>query len=166
MQPRSVDRSPDRPVGFGGTENIGAHLVRYVLAATLLWVAFLKFQPYEAMALQPFVENSPLLSWLYGPFTVEGLGIAIAIFEIVLALLIVSRPFAPMASTIGGLGARLIFSINVTFLFTTPGVWQEGLGFPYLSPMPGQFLAKDLLFAAVSLWTAGEAFNAARIRSR
>lgn len=166
MQSRAVDRSPDRPVGFGGTENVGANLVRYVLAATLLWVGFLKFQPYEAMAIQPLVENSPLLSWLYGPFSVEGLGTALGIFEIVLALLIVSRPFAPMASAIGSLGSLLIFAITVTFLFTTPGVWQEGLGFPYLSPMPGQFLAKDLLFVAVSLWTAGEAFNAARIRSR
>ncbi len=47
-------------------------------------------------------------------------------------------------------------------LLTTPGVWQPGFGVPFLSPMPGQFLAKDLTLFAVSIWTAGEALRAAR----
>lgn len=144
-------------------EVVGANLVRYVLAATLLWVGLLKFQDYEAMAIQPLVENSPLLSWLYGPFSVTGFAIALGIVEIILALLIASRSFSPALSAIGSIGAAVIFVVTVTFLLTTPGVIQEGLSFPYLSPMPGQFLAKDLLFVAASIWTAGEALNAARM---
>ncbi|MBA3316986.1 MAG: DUF417 family protein, partial [Gemmatimonadales bacterium] len=47
-----------------------------------------------------------------------------------------------------------------TFLFTTPGVWQPGYGFPFPSPMPGQFIAKDLILLGAAIWSAGEALRA------
>lgn len=47
--------------------------------------------------------------------------------------------------------------VTLTFVFTTPDAWQAGYGIPYLSPMPGQFLAKDVALAAIATWTAGEA---------
>jgi len=45
---------------------------------------------------------------------------------------------------------------------TTPGVWQPGYGFPFPSPMPGQFIAKDLALLGIAVWSAGEALRAAR----
>jgi len=45
------------------------------------------------------------------------------------------------------------------FVFTTPGVWQPGYGIPALSPMPVQFLAKDVALLAIAIWTAGEALQ-------
>ena len=65
------------------------------------------------------------------------------------------------AKSFGSIGAVVIFLITLTFLFSTPGVWQPGYGFPCLSPVPGQFVAKDLLFIGAALWTAGEALRAA-----
>ncbi len=56
-----------------------------------------------------------------------------------------------------------MFLITMTFVLSTPGVWQPGYGFPFPSPFPGQFLAKDLLFLGASIWTAGEALGAARL---
>ena len=53
----------------------------------------------------------------------------------------------------------------MTFLVTTPGVSQPELGFPFLSPMPGQFLAKDIALFSISIWTASEALRAVRQRS-
>jgi len=79
--------------------------------------------------------------------------------------MIATRFFAPMVSAIGSLLAVVLFLVTTTFLFTTPGVFQPGYGFPSLSPMPGQFLAKDLALLAIAIWTLGEALRAARMRS-
>jgi len=54
-----------------------------------------------------------------------------------------------------------MFLITLTFVLTTPGVWQPGYGFPFPSPMPGQFLLKDLMLLGAAIWTAGEALRAA-----
>ncbi|MBA2585461.1 MAG: DUF417 family protein [Chthoniobacterales bacterium] len=61
----------------------------------------------------------------------------------------------------GSIGAIIMGFITLNFLLTTPGVWQPNYGFPFLSAVPGQFLAKDLLLLGAALWTAGEALRAA-----
>ncbi|MBA2720900.1 MAG: DUF417 family protein [Chloroflexi bacterium] len=153
---------PVRANSAGRTlEDIGTILVRYGLALTLIWVGFLKFSSYEAEAIQPFAANSPLLSWVYTILSVPTFGLILGSGEIVLGLLIAARPIAPRISALGSLGSAVLFGVTLTFLLTTPGVWQPGLGVPFLSPMPGQFLAKDLTLFAVSIWTAGEALRAA-----
>jgi len=48
-----------------------------------------------------------------------------------------------------------MFLITLSFLLTTPGVWQPGYGVPVLFPSPGQCLAKDLLLLGAAIWTAG-----------
>jgi uncharacterized membrane protein YkgB len=111
-------------------ERFGAGLIRYALVAVLLWVGMLKFTAYEAEAIKPLVENSPILSWVYGVMSVQTFS---------------------------------MFIVTLTFLLSTPGVWQPEYGFPYLSPMPGQFIAKDVLFLSAAVWTAGEALNASRL---
>ncbi len=142
-------------------EKIGAIVIRYGLAAVLLWVGLLKFTAFEAEGIQPFVANSPLMSWTYGVMSVRALAAALGVIEIVLGLLIALRNFAPKLSAFGSIGASVMFLFTLTFLLTTPGVWQPGYGFPCLSPVPGQFLAKDLVLIGAALWTAGEAFRAA-----
>ncbi|MDQ3486625.1 MAG: DUF417 family protein, partial [Acidobacteriota bacterium] len=94
-------------------------------------------------------------------FGLRTLASLIGITEIVLGLLIATRPFAPRVSAMGSLGAVGVFLITLTFVLTTPGVWQPGYGFPYPSPMPGQFLLKDVLLLGAAIWTAGEAMHAA-----
>ena len=143
-------------------EGVGEKVIRYGLVAILLWVGALKFTAYEAEGIQGLVANSPLMSWMYSLMSVRGASMLIGVVEIVLGLLIATRPFAPMLSAIGSFGVIFMSLITLTFIFTTPGVWQPGYGFPYPSPMPGQFLAKDLLMLGAAIWTAGEALRAAR----
>ncbi len=142
-------------------ESVGEKIIRYGLVVILLWVGALKFAAYEAESIQGLVANSPLMSWMYSVMSVRGASMLIGVVEIVLGLLIATRPFAPMVSAIGSLGAALIFLLTLTFVFTTPGVWQPGYGFPFPSPMPGQFLAKDIMLLGAAVWTAGEALRAA-----
>ena len=143
-------------------EGVGEKVIRYGLVVILLWVGALKFTAYEAEGIQGLVANSPLMSWMYSVMSVRGASMLIGVVEIVLGLLIATRPFAPMLSAIGSFGVIIMSLITLTFIFTTPGVWQPGYGFPFPSPMPGQFLAKDLLMLGAAIWTAGEALRAAR----
>lgn len=61
-----------------------------------------------------------------------------------------------------GRGEWARFLTALSFLVTMPG-WEPSLGgFPALSAMPGQFLLKDVVLFGVALFTAGEAWAAAR----
>ncbi len=142
-------------------ENVGAAASRYGLVVVLVWVGALKFATYEVEAIEPLVANSPLMSWALQAFGLRPLASLIGITEIVLGLMIATRPFTPRVSAWGSLGAIGVFLITLTFLLSTPGVWQPGYGFPFLSPMPGAFLAKDLVLLGAAIWTAGEAMRAA-----
>ncbi len=95
--------------------------------------------------------------------SIQTFSMVLGVIEILLGILIASRPFSPKASALGSFGVIIMFSITLTFLLSTPGVWQPEYGFPYLSPMPGQFIAKDFLYVSAAVWTAGEALNASRM---
>ncbi|MBA3892419.1 MAG: DUF417 family protein [Gemmatimonadales bacterium] len=140
---------------------LGEKIIRYGLVVILLWVGALKFTAYEAEAIQGLVANSPLLSWGYSVMSVRSFAALIGLIEITSGLLIATRPVAPKLSAIGSFGVIIMALITLTFVFTTPGVWQPGYGFPFPSPMPGQFLAKDILLLGAGVWTAGEALRAA-----
>jgi len=147
-------------------EDIGGKVLRYGLVMVLVWIGALKFAEYEAMGIKPLVENSPLTNWALQLLGLKMLAALIGIVEIVLGLMIATRSFAPKISALGSKGAVVVFLVTLTFLLTTPGVWEPGYGFPFLSGMPGGFLAKDLIFLGAALWTAGEASRAAREHHR
>ncbi len=147
---------------YNALESVGAFLLRYGLVIILLWVGALKFTAYEAEGIKGLVENSPLMSWMLDSLSLQTLSSIIGGTEIFLAILIATRPFAPMVSAIGSILAIFMFLVTLSFVFTTPGVWQPDYGFPFPSPMPGQFLLKDLLLLATAIWTAGEALHASR----
>ena len=151
-------------LGFA-LENVGANVLRYGLVIILLWVGLLKFTAYEAEGIQGLVANSPLMSWMLGIMSVQAVAMLLGIVEIILGIMIALRSFAPQISAIGSCGTIIMFLITLSFTLTTPGVWQPGYGFPFPSPMPGQFLAKDLILLGAAVWTAGEAFRAANFRA-
>ncbi len=145
-------------------ETLGARVLRYGLVVVLLWVGALKFTAYEAEGVHKFASHSPLLSWADQLLGMRGFSMLLGVIEISLGLLIATRPTRPKLSAAGSMGAIVMFVITLSFLLTTPGVWQPGYGFPALSPTPGQFLAKDLVLLGAAIWTAGEALRAARSR--
>lgn len=144
-----------------GLEQIGGIFIRYGLVVILLVIGGLKFTAYEAEGIKGLVENSPLMSWAYSVFSVRTYSAIIGAIEIIFGLLIAARPFAPKLSSIGSIGSILMFLTTLSFMLTTPGVWQAGYGFPFLSSN-GQFLIKDLVLLGAAIWTAGESLRAAR----
>jgi uncharacterized membrane protein YkgB len=146
-------------------EAVGRELTRYGLAVVVGWIGLMKFTAYEAEGIRPFVANSPLLSWFYGPMSVRGFSAVLGVVEVAVAMLIAARPLSAAASALGSALAVGMFLTTLSFLFTTPGVWEPSLGgFPALSAIPGQFLIKDLALLGIALWSLGEAWLASRRR--
>jgi uncharacterized membrane protein YkgB len=142
-------------------EAVGRELARYGLVVIVGWIGLLKFTAYEAEGVRLYVANSPLMSWVYGLLSVREFSAVLGIVEVSIALLIAARPFLPRASAIGSALAVGMFLTTLSFLVTTPGVWEPSAGgFPALSGKPGQFLIKDLALLGISLWTFGEAWKA------
>ena len=141
-------------------EAIGRELSRYGLVVVVGWIGLMKFTAYEAEGIRPFVANTPLMSWVYGFMSVRGFSAVLGVVEVAIALLIAARPFSPRASVVGSALAVGMFLTTLSFLVTTPGVWEPSLGgFPALSALPGQFLIKDLALLGISLWSLGEAWQ-------
>jgi uncharacterized membrane protein YkgB len=147
-------------------EAIGGQLARYGLVVVVGWIGLMKFTAYEAEGIRLYVTNSPLMSWVYGFMSVRGFSAVLGVVEVVVALLIGARPVLPRASALGSALAVGMFLTTLSFLATTPGVWEPSAGgFPALSGKPGQFLLKDLALLGISLWSLGEALNASERRS-
>ncbi len=141
----------------------GASTSRYALAMNVVWIGTLKFEDYEVANIQPLVSSSPLFAPVLKKLGQEKVAKVVGVTEIVLGSLIAAKPLAPRASVIGGLGAVGMFATTLSFLFTAPGVWQEGHGAPKLS-MVGQFLIKDSVLLGASLLATAESLRAIRRR--
>jgi hypothetical protein len=75
-----------RPTGAERVEAVGRHSIRYGLVLVLLWIGGMKFTAYEAAGISGFVANSPLLSWVYSLFSVQGFSAVLGATEIVFEL--------------------------------------------------------------------------------
>src|ERR1700758_3548525 len=140
-------------------EAVGRELARYGLVVVVAWIGLMKFTTYEAEGIRPFVAHSPLMSWVFGLISLPGFSAKLGVVEVTIALLIAARPFSPRVSALGSALAVGMFLTTLSFLVTTPGVWEPSAGgFPALSAVPGQFLIKDLALLGISLWTLGEAW--------
>jgi uncharacterized membrane protein YkgB len=101
------------------------------------------------------------MSWLYLIFGVQGASNLIGIVEIVVAMLLAVRPISPRLAAIGSVGAILTFGVTLSFLFSTPGVFQQVPDYPLPVPgMAGGFLLKDLFLLGGAIWSLGESMRA------
>jgi uncharacterized membrane protein YkgB len=137
----------------------GFIIIRYGLVLIFLWIGLLKFLPFEAKAIEPLVAHSPFMSWMLGLFGVQGTSNIIGVIELITATLIAIRPRSAIACVIGSAMAVITSLLTLSFILSTPG-WEPTVGFPALSPIPGQFLLKDILILGGGLWSLGESLKA------
>jgi uncharacterized membrane protein YkgB len=141
---------------------LGAVLTRYGLVVVIGWIGLMKFTEFEARGIEPLVADSPFMSWLYDIFSVTTFSALLGIVEVAAAVLIAVRPWWPKVSAVGSAVAVGLFVATISFLFTTPGIFEAAAGgFPMLSTS-GQFLIKDLVLLGAAVWTLGESLRAAR----
>lgn len=150
----------DRPIGER-LQALGTAMTRYGLVVVFVWIGAMKFSTYEANAIQPLVANSPFMSWLYLIFSVQTFSNWLGVLEVAIGLMIAARPISATVSAAGSALAAILFLGTLSFMLSTPPVWEGSLGgFPALSVAPGQFLLKDLALLGASVWTLGEAWGA------
>lgn len=138
---------------------IGAFLLRYGLVVVIGWIGAMKFTAYEAEGIQPLVTNSPLLSWAYTVWGVQGFSNLLGVVEITVAILLALRPVSTRFAAAGSVMAIGMFLTTLSFILSTPG-WEPSLGgFPALSGMPGQFLLKDIVLLGAAVWSLGDALQ-------
>lgn len=126
-------------------------LLRWALVIVFLWFGAMKFTAYEADGIAPFIEHSPIMSWL-GVFGTQGQSYFIGIIELSTAIVLILGAFRPLFSALGALMSAATYLITLTFFITTPGVAEPTAGgFPAISAAPGQFLLKDAVLLAASL---------------
>lgn len=165
LAPKVMARRWDAARAGARLETAGGAILRYGLAAILLYFGVFKFHPVEAQAIHPLVSNSPLMGWMYAVLSVQAVSTLIGTGEIVVAGMLFARPWSARASAVGGAGAIVIFLTTISFLFTTPGAWASIPGWPI--PMPGaagSFLIKDLFLLGAAVWITGESLRAAAAR--
>jgi uncharacterized membrane protein YkgB len=157
-------------------DTIGIHLIRLGVAIIFLWIGALKFVPYEADSITPFVANNPVMSLFYAHpdqyrdhLTHEGqldpvkrewqtanhtyaFSNGLGTVEILIGLLVLSYLFSRRLGMVGSILAFLTPLVTLSFLITTPEAWVQStgdaaFGFPYLSG-GGRLVLKDVLMLA------------------
>ena len=177
---------------LGRADRFGFALTRIAVAIVFIWIGALKFAPYEADSISPFVANNPVMSLFYehpedykahltreGEFVPaerdwqranntyafsDGLGTV----EIIIGLLVASGLVSVRLGAAGALLAFLTSFVTLSFLVTTPEAWVPPLGdaqhgFPYLSG-GGRLVLKDVMLLASGFWLLVESARALRKR--
>ncbi|WP_417663437.1 YkgB family protein [Pseudomonas sp.] len=147
------------------TTRVGWYFVFSALTVIYIWFGGMKFTEYEANGIYGFVSHSPLLSWMYGFISVMGFSYFLGFLEIAIGLLIAARCISPRLSFIGGGLSAGLFITTLSFMLTTPQVFEPTLGFPAISVVPGQFLLKDICLLAASIMVIGNSLTAIEDRS-
>src|SRR6202023_1840442 len=170
------------------SDRFGAHLMRIAIAIVFFWIGALKFVPYEADSITPFVANSPLMSFFYeqpdeykGHLTREGelkpaerawqtanntygFSRGLGTFELIIGLLTLAGLVSPRIGFAGAVLSFLTPFVTLSFLFTTPEAWVPALGdaqhgFPYLSG-GGRLVLKDVMLLAGGLLIVADSARA------
>ena len=151
-----------RPTRPHTVDSVAGLIARYGLVIVLAWYGGLKFMAYEAEGIVPLVSESPLMSWLYEIFSVHTFSALLGVFELAAAALLAVKPWWPKVGVAGSLLAIALFSATLSFLFTTPGVFEASQGgFPALS-LTGGFLMKDIALLGISVWTLADSLKSVR----
>src|SRR6202045_1930514 len=161
------------------SDRFGAHLMRIAIAIVFFWIGALKFVPYEADSITPFVASSPLMSFFYekpdeykAHLTREGelkpaerawqtanntygFSRGLGTMEITIGLLTLLGVFSRRWGIVGATLSFLTPFVTLSFLITTPDAWVSALGdaqhgFPYLSG-GGRLVLKDVMLLAGGL---------------
>lgn len=122
-------------------QDIGMIVMILGTALILLWIGVFKFTPTEAEGIKPLMQNQPLLSWMYSIFGVQGVSNFIGLVEIVTAILLILGLNFKLLLKYAGALLILTFTITISFIFTTPGVWKSVDGVP----VTDFFILKDLI---------------------
>jgi reactive chlorine resistance protein C len=158
------------------SQRIGVAALRISIAIVFLWIGALKFVPYEADSITPFVANSPVMYFFYehpedykAHLTREGelkpadrawetandtyaFSYGLGTVELIIGFLVLTGLVSVRLGLVGAVLAFLTPFVTLSFLVTTPEAWVPALGdaqhgFPFLSGA-GRLVLKDTIILA------------------
>lgn len=167
---------------------IGLHGMRVAIAVVFLWIGGLKFVPYEADSITPFVANNPVMALFYEHadqyaqhLTHEGelkpaerawqtsngtygFSRGLGTVELTIGLLTLAGVVSRRWGLVGATLAFLTSFVTLSFLVTTPEAWVPALGdaqhgFPFLSG-GGRLVLKDTMLMAGAWLVAADSARA------
>lgn len=148
----TIHQTAAAPSAVRTVERLGPLALPIGLATVVAAIGGMKFTAYEAEGISGLVSNHPLMSWVYQIMSVRAFGTLLGVVELGIALLLILGIARPRLGVIGAGLAAGMFATTLSFMLTTPGVFEASLGgFPALSIMPGQFLVKDIALLAIAL---------------
>ena len=137
---------------------LGGGVLRWSLVFFFLAFGAYKFTPQEAAGIHPLTAHSPVLFWLVPLLGERGASAVIGVIEISLGLMMALRYLRPLIAAYASLATAAVLVVTFSFLFTTPGLDPQS--------SDAGFLIKDLTLFGAALWSAAEAFAAAKDGAR
>ncbi|WP_312346261.1 DUF417 family protein [Chryseobacterium binzhouense] len=113
----------------------------------LLWIGLFKFTPTEANAIKPLLENHFLTFFVYDYINVQSVSNTIGTIEIIIAIVLMFSAKFAVLKRFAGIGMIAVFTVTLSYLFTTPGIWKVVDGFP----VTDFFILKDLMLLGFGL---------------
>ncbi len=170
----------------------GIRLLRISVSVILIWIGVLKFVPYEAEGVTPFVANSPFMRFLYhhpdeyrqhrnkegevSPQNVAwhhenntyGYSYGLGILLMAMGTLLLLNRANPLFGATGAVLTIVMSVGTLSFLITTPETWVPDLGgthhgFPYLAA-PGRLVLKDFIMLSAAVVLLADSAKAVLLR--
>ena len=128
------------------------HLVRASMVFIFLMFGYQKWFQYEAETLIPYINNGPLIFWMYPVFGVRGASWFLGVSEWLFGALMFLGFWNKKLGILGDLGACFSMIGTVTIIPFMPNGWAASAGgFPAMTGnVP--FLMKDVVLFAVSFY--------------
>jgi uncharacterized membrane protein YkgB len=96
-------------------------LLRWALVIIFLWFGRMTFATYEAAGIAPFIEQSPIMSWLHVLFGVRKASYFIGVIELSTAAALILGAFQPIFSALGAAMSAATYLITLTFFLVASG---------------------------------------------
>jgi uncharacterized membrane protein YkgB len=111
-----------------------------------------KWFAYEAQGLIPFISSSPLMSWMYPVFGIQGASWFLGVSEWLFGALLFLGFWNKRLGVLGALGSCVTFIMTITIIPFMPDGWAPSAGgFPAMQGNVA-FLMKDLVLFAASFY--------------
>jgi uncharacterized membrane protein YkgB len=133
-------------------KDLDYHLIRASMVIIYFFFGYQKWFAYEAQGLIPFISNSPLMSWMYPVFGIQGASWFLGVSEWLFGGLLFLGFWNKKLGILGALGSCVTFLMTVTIIPFMPDGWAASAGgFPAMGGNVA-FLMKDVVLFAVSVY--------------
>ncbi|MBE1298490.1 MAG: DUF417 family protein [Alteromonadaceae bacterium] len=114
----------------------------------LLWIGGMKFTLLEAKGIEPLVQSSPLMSWMYQVWDLQTTSNLIGVYDLIALALLGLAIYIPKLVLPAIAMSGAVFLVTQTFLFS----WHAALSAETLLSTGGHFLIKDVWYLVNLIW--------------